>query len=77
MQKNVRRCERWLEDPPPPIAMSMPTDSMGFFKGFPKYSYWQKDQQHMTPVLHRQRTAVQRVRNSLSVDQPKAGCLGY
>ena len=35
-KKNLRRCERWLKDlPPPPLGMSMLTDSMVFFSRLP------------------------------------------
>ena len=44
-KKRLRRCERWLEDPPPPLGMSMLTDStVSFFEGFPKQFsdfFWQ------------------------------------
>ena len=32
-KKNLRRCERWLQDPP--SGMSMLTDSTGFFLRLP------------------------------------------
>ena len=40
-RKNLKGCERWLPAYPPPLGMSMLTDSMVFFAPFPKF-YWQR-----------------------------------
>ena len=34
-KKNLRRCERWLKDPPPLLGMSMLTDSLVLFLRLP------------------------------------------
>ena len=61
-KKNLRRCELWLEDPPP-LGMSMLRDSMVFF--------WKASLNHLLTKVFVEQLWLDRVGEQLHVHSPK------